>query len=261
MGDEEKRSLSKPEQRSFEGRLTGLGLHCFPDIPDDQSSDTRHCLSTEDNFRRVRYNSSGSDQLEANPRLNESQTCDIRKGSITTAQLSEQAYQKGFADGMDKGMIDAKIKWNTLGKQKIEPVLTSLQEMLTQLNIIRKETYQEIEKEVVELALAIARQIICQEVTFNRDIVACVAREALAKVEDPGRVKIKMSPSDLEFIKETRSQLTDIIENIDNVTLKADENIQSGGCIIETDLGEIDARIERQLQAVEESFHNAMEKF
>jgi flagellar biosynthesis/type III secretory pathway protein FliH len=30
--------------------------------------------------------------------------------------------------------------------------------------------------------------------------------------------------------------------------------------VIETDLGEIDARIERQLQAVEESFRNAMEK-
>jgi len=108
--------------------------------------------------------------------------------------------------------------------------------------------------------LAIARQVICQEVAFNRDIVVCVAREALAKVEDPGRIKIKMSPSDLQFIKETRSQLSNMIENIDNVTLEAAENIQNGGCIIETDLGEIDARIEKQLQAVEESFRAAIAK-
>jgi flagellar assembly protein FliH len=136
----------------------------------------------------------------------------------------------------------------------------SLQEVLLQLKNIRKETHQEIEKEVVELALAIARQVICQEVAFDRDIVVCVARDALAKVEDPGRIKIKMSPSDLQFIKETRSQLSNLIENIDNVTLEAAENIQSGGCIIETDLGEIDARIEKQLQAVEESFRAAIEK-
>ncbi len=51
-----------------------------------------------------------------------------------------------------------------------------------------------------------------------------------------------------------------MIENIDHVTLEAAENIQSGGCIIETDLGEIDARIEKQLQAVEESFRTAVEK-
>ena len=108
--------------------------------------------------------------------------------------------------------------------------------------------------------MAIAKQVICQEVAFDRDIVVCVAREALAKVEDPGRIKIKMSPCDLKFIKETRSQLSNLVKNIDNVTLEAAENIQSGGCIIETDLGEIDARIEKQLQVVEESFRIAMEK-
>ena len=69
-----------------------------------------------------------------------------------------------------------------------------------------------------------------------------------------------MSPSDLQFIKETRSQLSSMIENIDHVTFEAAENIQSGGCIIETDLGEIDARIEKQLQAVEESFRTVVEK-
>ena len=147
-----------------------------------------------------------------------------------------------------------------LGEKKIEPLLISLQEGLLQLNNIRKETHQEIEKEVVELALAIARQVICQEITIDKEIVVCVAREALAKVEDPGRIKIKMSTSDLQFIKETRSQLSNLIENIDNVTLEATESIQRGGCIIETDLGEIDARIEKQLQAVEESFRTVVEK-
>ena len=36
--------------------------------------------------------------------------------------------------------------------------MTSLQDVLHQLNNLRKETYQDIEKEVVELALAIARR-------------------------------------------------------------------------------------------------------
>jgi flagellar assembly protein FliH len=199
--------------------------------------------------------------MEKDQRSENDRTCDTKKGSITTAQLSQHAYQRGFDDGRKKGIADAEIKWTSLERQKIEPALMSLHEILSQLNTIRKETHQEIEKEVVELALAIARQVICQEVTFNRDIVVCVAREALAKVEDPGRVKIKMNPSDLEFIRNTRSQLNDLIENIDNVTFEAEEQIQSGGCIIETDLGEIDARIERQLQAVEESFHEAIQKF
>jgi flagellar assembly protein FliH len=193
-------------------------------------------------------------------RSDDDRACYIRKGSISTAQLNEQAYQRGLADGREKGMIDAENSWQALAEKKIEPLLISLQEILLQLNNIRKDTYREIEKEVVELALAIAKQVICQEISIDRDIVVCVAREALAKVEYPGSVKIMLSPSDLQFVKETRSQLSNLIQNIENVTFEAAENIQSGGCIIETDLGEIDARIEKQLEAVAESFRTTMEK-
>jgi flagellar assembly protein FliH len=260
VADEEKRSLSKPEQRALQGRLAGFGLHCFPDIQVDEPANVRRCLSIEKNFQRVKYDRIESNRTDLTSRSDDAGTCNIRKSSISTAQLNEQAYQRGFADGRKKGVIDAENTWQALAEEKIEPLLTSLKEVLLQLNNIRHETYRKIEKEVVELALAIARQVVCQEITIDKQIVVCVAREALAKVEDPGRIKIKMSPSDLQFINETRSQLSNLIENFDTVTLEATENIQSGGCIIETDLGEIDARIEKQLQVVEESFRTALEK-
>ena len=260
MDDEEKISLSKPERRSLQDGLAEFGLHCFPDIQVDEPENVRRCLPTEENFQRIKYDNMESNPTDMASRSDGDGSCNIRKGSISTAQLNEKAYQRGFADGRKKGTIEAENIWHALGEKKIELLLISLQEVLLQLNNIRKETHQEIEKEVVELALAIARKVICQEVAFDRDIVVCVAREALAKVEDPGRIKIKMSPSDLQFINETQSQLSSLVENFENVTLEATESIQSGGCIIETDLGEIDARIEKQLLAVEESFRAELEK-
>ena len=260
MEDEEKKSLPKPEQRSPQRGIAGFGLHCFPDITVDEPSNLHRCSPTEENFRRLTYKNIGSNDTDTASQAEGDRTCRLRKDSISTAQLNEQAYQRGFTDGWEKGMIEGENTWHAQAEKKIKPLLTSLQDALHQLNNLRKETYQEIEKEVVELALAIARQVICQEITIDKEIVVCVAREALAKVEDPGRIKIKMSPSDLQFIKETRSQLSSMIENVDHVTFEAAENIQSGGCIIETDLGEIDARIEKQLQAVEESFRTVVEK-
>ena len=260
MEGEEKISLSKPEQDPPKDKPAGFGLHCFPDIPVDEPANVRGCLPAKETFQRAKYDNIGINQTDLSPRSDDNGTCNFRKSSISTAQLNEQAYQRGYADGKKKGITDAERTWHALGEKKIEPFVMSLQEALLQLNTIRKEAYRKIEKEVVELALAIARQVICQEITIDREIVVCVAREALAKVEDPARIKIKMSPSDLQFIKETRAQLSNMIENIDHVTLEAAENIQSGGCIIETDLGEIDARIEKQLQAVEESFRTVVEK-
>jgi len=260
VDDEEKRSLSRPEQRSLQSGPDEFGSHCFPDIADDEPANIRRCLPTEENFQRIQYDDIGSNRTDMASRPDDNGICYVRKGSLSTAQLNEQAYQRGFADGRKKGVIEGENTWRALGEKKIEPLLISLQEVLLQLSSIRKETYQEIEKDVVELALAIARQVICQEIAIDREIVVCVAREALAKIEEPGRIKITMSPSDLKFIKETQSQLSNMIKKIDNVTLEAAESIQSGGCIIETDLGEIDARIEKQLQAVEESFRTALEK-
>ena len=68
-----------------------------------------------------------------------------------------------------------------------------------------------------------------------------------------------MNPADLQFINETKYQLSNLIADVNSVTIEAEENIQSGGCVIETDLGQIDARIEKQLQAVEESVRGARE--
>ena len=229
-------------------------MHCFPDIPVDEAANVRRCLPTEDNFQRVKYDTTGSNPTKQTLGTDGEDSCSHRKGSISTAQLTERAYQKGFADGIKNGMLEAENTWHTLEEKKLEPVVSSLEEVLLQLNNIRKETYHKIEKELVQLALAIARQVICQEITMDREIVVCVAREALAKVEDPGKIKIKMSPSDLQFINETQSRLSNLVENIDNVTFESTENIQSGGCIVETDIGEIDARIDKQLQAIEESF-------
>jgi flagellar assembly protein FliH len=206
------------------------------------------------------YENIGSNDTESASQADGDGTCRLRKDSISTAQLNEQAYQRGFADGWEKGMFEGENTWHAQAEKKIQPLLSSLQDVLHQLNNLREKTYQSIENEVVELALAIARQVICHEITMDKEIVVCVAREALAKVEDPGKIRIKMSPSDLQFIKETQTQLSNMVENIEHITLEAAENIQSGGCIIETDLGEIDARIEKQLQIVEESFRTAVER-
>jgi flagellar biosynthesis/type III secretory pathway protein FliH len=73
-------------------------------------------------------------------------------------------------------------------------------------------------------------------------------------VENPGKIKIKLNPEDLRFINNTKSQLSQFLHNVDNIRFEAADTIQSGGCLIETDGGDIDARIEKQFQAIEETF-------
>ncbi len=255
MAAGEKKSLTNNESRPSQRRPAGFKLHYFPDIPVDGPVGVRRCSPPEDNFQRARYDNTEPVCTQSESGAGGMNPLYKRRG-LTADKQVEQAYQKGFAEGLREGENTGFEQ----GTQKIEPLVSSIRDALIQLGRIREETYQHIEKEVVELALAIAQKVICREITTDKETVLCVAKEALAKVDDPGKIKIKMSPSDLQFINETRYQLSNLVSDIDNVTFEAEESIQSGGCVIETDLGEIDARIERQLQAVEESFRNAMER-
>jgi flagellar assembly protein FliH len=256
---EEKKLSHNTEDGQFPDSRTGIKLHYFPDIPVDDPDNVRLCMPPEDKFQRVRYNDDESNCLTLSSDYENNQTSRDRKSS-STDRIEVQAYQEGFNDGLEKGINDGQQAGFEQAAKKLEPLLDSLQQGILQLNNLRQDTYQRIEDDVVDLALAIARKVICREIEVDKEVVVCVAREALAKVEAPGKIKIKLNPSDLQFIDETKYQLSELIGNIENVTLEAEGGIQSGGCVVETDLGEIDARIENQLQAVEESFRSALQK-
>ncbi|MBI2252363.1 MAG: flagellar assembly protein FliH, partial [Armatimonadetes bacterium] len=62
---------------------------------------------------------------------------------------------------------------------------------------------------------------------------------------------------DLEAVKEDRTSFMAMIEGLKKFDIQADPQIEQGGCIIETDLGNIDARIKTKLDALKIAFKEA----
>jgi len=106
----------------------------------------------------------------------------------------------------------------------------------------------------LDLALAVAGKIVCNEVSANKEIILKVIKRAFSKVVDHDKIVIRISPSDLKIVEDSKSQFLEFVDNIERITIEEDKTIQDGGCVIETNLGEIDARIGKQLQAIEEVF-------
>lgn len=236
----------------------GFRLHYFPNIPVDEPLNP--CISRTHNsdFQRSLFNSMDLDPVgpgdDATPQISESRAEekeDKEDKGPSVDDIRETAFQKGFLEGKKVGFES--------GAKRADSVIDSLRQALGQLENIRQEIFQEIEKEVTQLALSIARKIVCHEVKTTQETVTCVARKALSQVDNPGKIKIKLNPGDLQFIKDTQDELSHFIDNVDKIRFEAEESIQSGGCLIETDRGDIDARIEKQFQAIEESFQTQVE--
>ena len=160
--------------------------------------------------------------------------------------LEEQAYISGFEKGEKEGRESS--------KNRIETLLISLDQALLGIDKAKKDLFLISEREAVELALSIAGKIIHQEVSTDRGVVLNVVKAALKKVTKHKKIKIRLNPADLDFMNEVKSQMPGLVDSFDEVIFEGDTSIGDGGCVIDTNFGDIDARIEKQLLAVEEMF-------
>jgi flagellar assembly protein FliH len=79
-------------------------------------------------------------------------------------------------------------------------------------------------------------------------------REALGRVEHAGRLSIRMNPDDLQRLADVRPRLLEGLSDPARVRFEADATLSAGGCFIESEAGDIDARLERRFQIVEDAF-------
>lgn len=161
-----------------------------------------------------------------------------RAVTVNTAAIERDAFAKGFAAGERAGLEAA--------GQRGEAMLTRLTDTLEQLASLRNTMIHRTERQMVQLALAIAHRIIQREVSLDRDLVVAMARVALDRLGETARVTVRMNPDDFAVTAQARAaQLAG-----SNVSVVADARIGRGGCRVESDLGVMDAGVEEQLREV-----------
>ena len=226
--------------------------YCFPDIPVDDSQDNLTGFEKGNDFQRIGLEKDGR------PPAGFFEGCaGNREGFRLTAkekagEIEKQVYAQGFLKGEKAGMASE--------RKKVEPFLNNFYQALLELERVKSEICVNAEKETIDLALAIAKKIVGHEVSMNKDFVLGVVKDALKKSVDNDKITVRINPSDLQFIKDARIQFSDYVDNIEKIAFEEDKTILNGGCVIETSLGEIDARIDKQFQAVEEAFRSQFQE-
>lgn len=155
----------------------------------------------------------------------------------------EEAYHKGVSDGIQAGRLQV--------LKEIEKELNLIRSLTEGVQRLREEIYERIETEVVEMSLAIARKVIYGATEQEREIVVATAKEAIKRASDREMLKIKINPVDYEVLNKKRTELVQCIDGIKSILFEVDESVQPGGCLIETNQGDIDARIESQVRVIE----------
>ena len=154
-------------------------------------------------------------------------------------------------ESKEQGRVEGREDGYAEGKAEVERLIERTQTVLERAQNKRSEILNETEKEIVDLVLLIARKVIKVISENQRDIITTNVVEALRKVKTKGNVVIRVNLVDLKLATEHKQDFIKLMEGVSSINIVEDSSVDSGGCIIETDFGEIDARISSQLAELE----------
>jgi flagellar assembly protein FliH len=100
--------------------------------------------------------------------------------------------------------------------------------------------------------LLISRKVVKVISENQKNVVINNIVQALRKLKSRGDVAIRVNLADLDLTTEHVKDFMRMAENVKSITVLEDSSVDKGGAVIETDFGQIDARISSQLREIEE---------
>lgn len=158
--------------------------------------------------------------------------------------LHEQARAAGEAEGREAGLLAAHAE--------IDSALSALARAAQDLDGLREELANKLERDAVELALQLSERILGGALDAQPERVHDVVRGALRRLSDRHRVTVLVSPDDLELVAGRMDELRGELGGIEHCDVQADRRVGRGGAVVGTPEGEIDAQIDVQLQHARE---------
>lgn len=151
------------------------------------------------------------------------------------------AYEAERVRGYQDGLMEAKIEQ---AEQMIENVGRTI------------DYFARVETEMVELVMASVRKII--EGFDDDERVLIVVRNALSVVRNQKQMTLRLHPSKVEMVRAKTHVLLADYPGVGYLDIVADARLQEQACILESEIGMVEASIEGQLGALQRAFQKIL---
>jgi flagellar assembly protein FliH len=162
-------------------------------------------------------------------------------------QLQKKAYEEGFEEGKTAGFEFGHKEGLAQARRDIQHYTSHLEILLSHFEQPLRELDDQVEKELLNLVIAIVKQLLRREVKSDPNLIVGVVREALSVLPvSSNNIKLLLHPEDAELIREVYA----LGDNEVGWALVEDPVINRGGCKVVTDTSQIDGTLESRLTAL-----------
>jgi flagellar assembly protein FliH len=185
------------------------------------------------------------EQLEPSPPLpRDTHQQILARAASEGERILDRARARGYEEGHERGLQD--------GLAETAAATQALGEALRELQTLRSQTAEEVERDAVELALALAAKIIAGALEVEPERVLDTVRGALRRVAERRQITVLVDPADIDLVSGALADLQSQAGGIELCDVQADRRVGRGGAVVRTAEGEIDATVATQLERARE---------
>ncbi len=166
-----------------------------------------------------------------------------QEAEIFVNTTREEGFNEGFQAGFQEGLNNA------------SSIIEAAIEARAYLEYRKNEIYSEAEEQILRLVLDISKKVIGQELTQNNEVIISIIRLALEKCAYKSKLMLRVSAEDFEFVESNKEVIIRLTEGLNDLEVIKDISLSKGGCIIETQAGEINSSAEVQFRELEKAFY------
>jgi flagellar assembly protein FliH len=166
--------------------------------------------------------------------------------ALQSAQLraeleANDRMAKAYAEGLELGQQEGR----RAGYEAFDKKAKAFAEMIESAVLLQRQVLETTEDRLVEIVMAAVCGIIGESLA-NESSVRVLLRETLDRAQGAKIGRIRVNPSDYRLIAELPAH--DFNGSIESVEFLPDETIKIGGCVLESDAGTLDCRLDAQLE-------------
>jgi flagellar assembly protein FliH len=178
----------------------------------------------------------------------------VRAEAAAIVQQARDEAAKVKSQAMEEGKKAALAAAETAVRnridQQLQTLLPTLQHAVQQVQQSRQAWQRHWEQHALKLATGIAERIIRRQLQQQPEITLDLVREGLEMATGYERITLRLNPADHAALGDRVLKITQHLARLGQVTVVSDPQISAGGCRVETEFGNVDQRIETQLNRI-----------
>ena len=173
------------------------------------------------------------------------------------AAVRQQAHRQGYEGGMTEGRAAGEAAALAEARERFakeqQALLAALRDLLERFQAQREQLYLAARRDVVVLAVAVARRIVSGLDAMGEaapEAALAAAQEAMDLVGKATEALIRVHPADRQALEKLAKDVQNDLQSSRHVRLVEDAAVGRGGVIVETAEGSVDARAMSRVERI-----------